>query len=186
MSVLHTVAGGMVLLALSCTNLGIAAEDAAQAPAPAPTMPLVLPGYAQLEGFTLQEPGSDKPLTKRHIEVITVVGEADPPFATGDDRIQTVNPEYNEPRFKEWMNSNPGMVKATMTVFVEEPNAEDTRIQLWEMVIIRVYDAEKKEEARHWCDTTPWKAQPGFNDLTPKMIQFGPWKPIKKSHSNSK
>jgi len=187
-SVLRTAAYGLVGLVLCCSQANAQGADESRKAAPdsSPGMPMVLPGYAQLEGFTLTEPGGMKPLTHRHIEVITVTGEVDPPFADGDDRIQTVNPEYNEPRFKELMNQFPGLVKATMTVFVEEPDASDTRVQLWEQVIVRVYDSEDKDTARHYCDTTPWKAQPGFNDITPKQVQFGAWKSIKKSHSNSK
>lgn len=182
------VAAGLLALACSSTGWAEGADEAAK-PTLQPTnnsLPLVLPGYAQLEGFSLKAPSGDKPLTKRHIEVITLQGEVDPPFSEGDDRIQTVNPEYNLPRFKDLMNSSPGMVKATMTVFVEEANPADTRIQLWEMVFVRVYDAESKDEATFYCDTTPWKAQPGFNDITPKQVQFGAWKPIKKHHSSSK
>jgi hypothetical protein len=187
-SVLRSAAFGLVGLALSCSQVcSQGAEEPRKAtPEVDSSMPMVLPGYAQLEGFTLKEPNSDLPLMHRHIEVITVVGDVDPPFVDGDDRVQTVNPEYNEPRFKALMNQFPGMVKATMTVFVEEPSASDTRIQLWEQVIVRVFDAEEKESAKHYCDTTPWKAQPGFNDITPKQVQFGAWKAIKKSHSNSK
>jgi hypothetical protein len=160
--------------------LGLLAEPAPPAVSPPVNNPTILHGYSRLEGFTLKAPGSDKPLTQRHIEVITVVGEVDPPFSEGDDRIQMVNPEYNYPRFKDLMNANPGMVTATMTVFVEEPNTTDDRVQLWEWVMVRVYDSEDKNSAKHYCDTTTWKAQPGFNDLTPAQIQFGEWKTIKR------
>jgi hypothetical protein len=127
-----------------------------------------------------------QPLTQRHIEVITVVGEVDPPFAIGDDRIDLVNPEYNEARFKNLMNGDPGMVAATMTIFIEERDPTDNRIQVWEQVIVRVYNAEEKEKATHYCDSTPWKAQPGFFDLTPEQVQFSAWRPIEKPKANSK
>lgn len=142
------------------------------------SMPLMMPGYASLTDFHLTAPGSDKPLTARHIEVITVVGEVDPPFADGDDRIDLTNPEYNEPRYKALLDEDPGLIAATMTVFIEEANPADNKVQLWETVIVRVYDADDKTEATHYIDSTPWKTQPGFIDLTPEMIQFGEWKPI--------
>jgi len=161
------------------------------APDPAPvegadSMPLVMPGYASLMDFHLKAPGGEQPLTQRHIEVITVAGEVDPPFTDGDDRVDLVNPEYNEPRFKELMNADPGMVTATMTVFIEELNPTDNKVQVWEQVIVRVYDADQKDKAAHYCDSTPWKAQPGFFDLTPEHIQFGPWRAIEKHKANSK
>ena len=169
------------LLVFLLTPLCLAAQPVAPPLVAAPQdNPTILHGYARLEGFFLKTPGSDKPLTQRHIEVITVVGDVDPPFVDGDDRIQMVNPEYNYPRFKSLMNSNPGMVTATMTVFVEEPSATDDRVQLWERVMVRVFDSEDKGTAKHYCDTTIWKALPGFNDLTPEQVQFGAWKPIKR------
>jgi hypothetical protein len=157
----------------------LAGLTGAQAPPePSPSMPLVMPGFASLTGFYLTEPDSDLPLTTRHIEVITLVGEVDPPFVEGDDRIDLVNPEYNELRFKQLMDADPGMVTASLTIFIEEPDPLDNRVQLWETVFVRVYNAEDKLEATHYCDTGPWKTQPGFIDLTPELIRFGEWKPI--------
>lgn len=160
--------------------------DAAPAPETS-SMPLVMPGYASLEGFRLTAPGGMQPLSQRHIEVIAVVGEVDPPFADGDDRIDLTNPEYNEPRFKELMNGTPGMVTATMTIWIEEQVPTDNKIQVWEKVLVRVFNADKKEDATHYCDSSLWKAQPGFVDLTPEQLQFGTWQSIaSKQKANSK
>jgi len=169
-----------VLLAILFPVLLLAQEAAPAASAGDPPMPLVMPGFASLTGFQLTAPGGMQPLTQRHIEVITVVGEVDPPFVEGDDRIDLVNPEYNEARFKDLMNAQPGMVTASMTVFIEEVNPTDNRVQLWEKVIVRVYNAEQKTKATHYCDSSLWKTQPGFVDLTPEQIQFSPWHTIKK------
>jgi len=162
------------------------AQPAESSPAASPSAPMFLHGFASLEGFRLMDPWGEGPLTTRHIEVITVVGEVDPPYADGDDRIQTVNPEYNYPRYKNLMNENPGMVTASFTIFVEEPNPDDERVQLWETVVVRVYNAENKDDATFYCDTTPWKTQPGFSNLTAQQVQFGEWKPMPTStqHSN--
>lgn len=176
---------GCGLLALLLPLAALAEEAPAPDAADAP-MPLVMPGYAGLEGFKLTVPGGTAPLTQRHVEVVIVEGEVDPPYADGDDRIDLVNTEYNEPRFKELMNANPGMVTATMTVFIEEKNPKDNKIQVWETVMVRVYNADQKAQATHYCDTTTWKAQPGFLDVTPEQVQFGPWRPIEKPKAKSK
>ncbi len=143
-------------------------------------LPMVMPGYASLEGYRMTEPGSQAPLTSRFLEVITVEGEIDAPYAQGDDRIDLVNPEYNEKGLREYMAETPGLVTATMTVFIEEINKTDNKVQLWERVFVRCYNNDKKEDATHYCDTTPWKAQPGFNDIVPEQNPFGEWKKVPK------
>jgi hypothetical protein len=186
MSVCRGPKGWLVFcLALPLATASVIAQSA-PAPAPDPGPPLVMPGFAMLTGFHLMAPGGKHPLTQRHIEVITVTGEVDPPFTNGDDRLDLVNPEYNEPRFKDLMNGDPGLVTASMTIWIEETKPEDNKVQAFERIIVRVYDAEDKDKAKHYCDTTPWKAQPGFIDLTPELVQFGEWKAIDKRKANSK
>jgi hypothetical protein len=144
-------------------------------------LPLVMPGYASLTSdFHLNTPDGSGPLMERHIEVISVYGEIDPPFTEGNDKLDLTNPEYNLDRYKNLMNSDPGMVAATMTVFYEEPDSLDNRVQLWERIIVRIYNADIKEEATHYIDSTPWKTQPGFVDITPEMLQFTEWKALSK------
>lgn len=165
---------------LLASFLGLPSLSAADLDLDTNGMPLVMPGYASLEGYRLSEPGSQTPLTSRFLEVITVVGEIDPPYSTGDDRIDLVNPEYNEKGLREYMGETPGLVTATMTIWIEEVNKTDNKVQLWESVFVRCYNNDKKEDATHYCDTTPWKAQPGFNDIVPEQNPFGEWKKIPK------
>lgn len=140
--------------------------------------PAFLHGYAATEGIYLNDPVTDKPLVNRYIEVITVVGDPDPPFDMKDDRVQTVNPEYNSAPFLEMSALDPGLINATFTIFVEEPNPEDERVQLWETIMIRVYNALDKESATHYCDSSLWKTQAGFYNLNDQFIHFSAWKEI--------
>jgi hypothetical protein len=73
---------------------------------------------------------------------------------------------------------NPGTIAATFTIFAEEKNTEDNKVQVWESIIIRVYNKINKDEATHYCDSSLWKTQPGFYSLTSDFLTFSNWKII--------
>jgi hypothetical protein len=178
-SLLSVLAGLMVL------SSGALADDPASEPAPVPEEKVFLPdmmdGFAHYQYYYLNDPVTGQPLTSRYIEMITVVGEVDPPGVQGDDRVQNLSEDFNSERERNYMNENPGLVQALVTVIVAKSNPADTTVQLWERVIMRVYNNDDKSKATHWIDTVPWEAQPGFWTITPEVVAIGEWNKIQKN-----
>ena len=115
------------------------------------------------------------------VMLVVVNGEIDPPYTDGDDRIQDLSQDFNSQRERDYMNENPGLVQALVTVIVAKGVPDDTTVQLWEKVMMRVYNNDDKDKATHYIDTEPWESQPGFWTITPNEAPVGEWKKIHKN-----
>lgn len=182
---LATRMGFAVVLGLMLGVSPVLAEDPATDPAKPDNDKVFLPdmmdGFAHFEQYILNDPVTGKPLGSRYIEIIVVNGEVDPPYANGDDRVQNLSEDFNQERERAYMNENPGLVMALVTILVARSNPSDTTVQLWEKIIMRVYNNDDKEKATHWIDTVPWESQPGFWTITPDVVAIGEWKKIQKN-----
>lgn len=138
----------------------------------------MMDGFCHFQGFHLNDPLTGKPLTGRYVEIIIVNGEIDPPFVEGDDRVQESNEFYNSGSHKNWLNNNPGLVEAMVTVRVEKIDPADDRCQLWESVILRAYNNDDKFAATHYIDSELWECPPGYVSVTPDQIVMGEWQPV--------
>ncbi|MCA9784932.1 MAG: hypothetical protein H6678_14520 [Candidatus Delongbacteria bacterium] len=171
---------GVLLLGTLAT-----AEEAANTSATAPQeksfMPDMMDGFAHFQHYQLTDPVTHEPLMSRYIEMIVVNGEIDPPYTDGDDRIQDLSQDFNSQRERDYMNENPGLVQALVTVIVAKGVPDDTTVQLWEKVMMRVYNNDDKDKATHYIDTEPWESQPGFWTITPNEAPVGEWKKIHKN-----
>jgi len=155
-----------------------AAEVVEETPAVTRGKPAFMDGFCHFLEYRLQDPVTDEPLASRHIEIIIVNGDVDPPYSDGDDRIQDVTQDFNSERERKWMNMNPGLIEALFTIFVEKTVPDDTRAQLWEKVILRIYNNDEKELATHYVDSEIWECQPGFISMTPDLCPMGSWRKI--------
>ena len=146
---------------------------------PAQSSTPIMDGFCHFRQIFLNDPITGEPLEERYLQVIIVNGEVDPPFAeNGDDRVQERNEYYNTGHHKEYLNSNPGAVDIMATVRTERPNAEDDRVQLWEKVIVRVFNSNDPELATHYTDSQLWECMPGFQAVTQEDITFQDWQPL--------
>lgn len=175
----------LALTAFLLASVAVHAEDPAAAKEGTAQEKVFLPdmmdGFAHYQYYYLNDPVTGQPLTSRYIEMITVVGDVDAPGSNGDDRVQNLSEDFNSERERNYMNENPGLVQALVTILVAKANPADTTVQLWESVIMRVYNNDDKSKATHWIDTTPWEAQPGFWTITPEVVPIGEWKKIQKN-----
>ncbi len=136
-------------------------------------------GLCQFGEIYLNDPETGAPLTGRYLELIIVNGEVDLPFATdGDDVVQERNEFYNTGRHKSYLNSMPGLIDILATVRMEKTVPTDNRVQVWENVIVRVFNNDDPELATYYTDSQLWECQPGFNSVNGDMVSFSDWKPL--------
>jgi hypothetical protein len=155
------------------------AQDTAAKPLGSRPLPMVMDGFCEFTKYQLLDPVTEAPLISRFIEIVVVNGEVDAPFSDGDDRIQTMNLEFNSARNRSIMAMTPGSIEALVTVFVAKTVADDEKVQVWEQMLLRVYNDDDKAKATHYIDTAAHEAQPGFYEMREALSPFGEWLKIK-------
>ncbi len=138
----------------------------------------MMDGFCHFQGFYLDDPITQQPLTERYVEIVIIKGEIDPPFTEGDDHVQDYNDFYNTGSHRAWLDGKPGLVEVMVTTRAEKPNPDDDRCQLWENVIFRVFNANDKLAATHYLDSELYECPPGFMTITPDQLKMGEWKPV--------
>lgn len=143
----------------------------------------MMDGFCHFQGFYLNDPVTSQPLLSRYVEIIIVNGEVDPPFSEGDDHVQENNDFYNTGSHRNWLNRNPGLIEAMVTVRAERPDDSDNRCQLWEHVILRAFNSDDKLTATHYVDSELWECPPGYLSVTPEQLKMGEWIDLSKKET---
>ncbi len=168
---------GLALLVLPCVaDSTVVADTKAIGSRP---LPMVMDGFCEFTKYHLNDPVTKAPLTSRFIEIVVVNGEVDPPYQLVDDRIQQVNLEMNSDHHRSFLATTPGLIDAMVTVFVAKQITDDEKVQIWESILLRVFNDDDKAKATHYIDTAVHEAQGGFYEMRSSISPFGEWKEIK-------
>ncbi len=174
--------GCALLFGLSSAALASDAKEAAADSSESSSvyMPSMMDGFAHFLEYYLIDPVTGDSLSSRTIEFVVVNGEVDPPHVESDDRVQDLAQHFNSQRERDYMNENPGLIQALVNIKVERVNPEDTVVQLWEKIILRVYNNDDKEKATHYIDSAVWETQAGFWEVKPDLVPMGEWQEYKQ------